>query len=209
LNVNSDGGNVKVEFRYSQYLPDEIFDILRQQNKSVRYALLTKFGKAKILDMIEVYLGAIQNDFQNSRLKIGGRSFAEDILYRMLSDIFPDHHIQRNIRLNFIRSEKRKPLEFDLYVSSKKLAIEVQGPQHYRKIYGDNQQLKRNDQVKKELCKKNDLKLVWFNWEGLSKELFGKKQRERESYLENFLREFLESQTCFVHWQSLKEVVFE
>lgn len=209
LNVNSDTGNVKVEFRYSQYLPDEIFDELKEQVKNVRYVLLNPLGKSRVIDMIRIYLDAIHEDFQNSRLKIGGRSFAEDILYRMLSDIFPDDHIQRNIRPDFIRSEKGKPLEFDLYIPSKKLAIEVQGPQHFRKIYGDNQQLKRNDQTKKESCKKNDIKLIWFNWEGLSNELFIENQRIRENYLDNFIRRFLRSQHCFVYWQSMEEAVFE
>jgi len=52
--------------------------------------------------------------------------------------------------------------ELDIYIPSIKLAFEINGPQHYRPIFGEEifQNTVRNDLLKKEACLKNKITLI-------------------------------------------------
>lgn len=59
----------------------------------------------------------------------------------------------------------------DIYIPSKKTAIEYQGEQHYRsvEIFGGRKQYRRQrnlDRNKKRLCKKHRINLLYFSYKG-------------------------------------------
>jgi len=79
---------------------------------------------------------------KSSRFGIN-KSRAEKILVNIIKNDFPSLHIIENDRNTLPNS-----LEFDIYIPSKKIAIELNGPVHYFPIYGQ-EKLKR--------CQNNDL----------------------------------------------------
>lgn len=194
--------NLNVEFRFSQYLPEKIFELLNWQNTSWRYADYKKFGLSEIQSMINQYLLNIQNDFNNGRLKQGGRSFAEKMIKNALAAIFPSAEILSNTRPDVLRSSLNKPLELDLYLPQLSLAIEIQGPQHFKDVYGSNARLKQNDQTKKDWCEKNGIKLIWMNWEGINQDLMRLPFDDRVKNLKALLNNFLTSNHHFMWWMN-------
>ena len=65
-----------------------------------------------------------------------------------------------------MNTETGKPLELDLYNADLKIAVEYSGEQHYRyipyfhKTYQHFVKQKERDELKRELCKKNDICLI-------------------------------------------------
>jgi hypothetical protein len=209
LNFTMVPSNLNIEFRFSQYLPPDIFESLKWQNTSWRYADLKTYGAANISTMIEKYIDNIKDDFQAELLKQGGKSFAEEIIYRSLSRVFDGMDIRKNIRLDKLRSSLNKPLEFDLYIPNIPFAIEIQGPQHFEKVYGCNERLKENDQFKKRWCSNNHTKLVWMNWDGINKDLLKLSCKKRTQYLGEILSNFIKSDAMFLWWKNINEKHFE
>lgn len=201
LNFTLIPSNLNVEFRFSQYLPPDDFERLKWQNSSWRYADLTTYGAQTIQGMIERYLANIEDDLAAGRLKQGGKSFAEKMIERCLRAIYPDAEILMNRRPDELRSAKGKPLELDLYLPAKRLAIEVQGPQHFKAIYGCNAALQANDQRKKDWCGQNGIRLVWMNWEGVNRDLLKLPFKQQVDLLAAHLTELLDSQYRFLWWQ--------
>lgn len=209
LNFSITPSSLNVEFRYSKYLPIEIFDKLKWQNSSWRYADTRTFTVDEIKEMINSYIKEIYSDFNDNKLKQGGKSFAEKIISQSLSKIYPNHEILENKRPDELRSEKNKPLELDLHIPEIKLAIEIQGPQHFRDVYGCNKALMKNDIVKKEWCKKKEIKLIWMNWEGLNKSLFKLSFIERTKRINEILEAFLKSKYNFLKWDDDSNLFYE
>ena len=96
----------------------------------------------------------------------GKYSKCEKICRNVLHDMYPKHIFSKE-RPNWLKNPNSKYcLEIDLYCDELKLAIEYQGIQHY--VYTPyfhscendfKKQLKRDD-IKKELCIKNNVKLI-------------------------------------------------
>ena len=59
-------------------------------------------------------------------------------------------------------SDKKYPLYFDFYLPDYNLVIEYQGKQHYEQAeyFGNLEERKRRDQIKRDYCKQNNIKLV-------------------------------------------------
>ena len=62
LNFKITPSDVNVEFRFSQYLREAIFEQLQLQNSSWRYASLNKFGEDEVKGFIDTYLEDITAD---------------------------------------------------------------------------------------------------------------------------------------------------
>lgn len=68
----------------------------------------------------------------------------------------------------------KKHLHLDFYIPSKMVAIECQGMQHYKPVdfsgrgkeWADKnlEENKERDKIKKDLCEKNNIKLIYFNY---------------------------------------------
>ncbi|MDY3560123.1 Uma2 family endonuclease [Gemmata sp. JC673] len=153
--------------------------------------------------MIRAYLVGLLPDYRHGKVKAGGKSVAEKLVRRHLQLIFPDITITSNHRPAQLRSRKGRPLEFDLWLPDFKLAIEVQGPQHFREVYGDNTALVANDQHKREWCAANEVKLVWLNWEGATASLFRLPEAQQRQHLAELLGVFLASGHTFLSWESV------
>ncbi len=201
MNFTITPSNLNIEFRFSQYLPASKFEELKWQTKSWRCADLKSFGKKYVISLIQAYLINIKGDFYSGRLKVGGRSFVEDLIFRDLKQVYNDGiNIERNKRPDNLRSDKDKPLELDIFLPEIGIAIEVQGPQHFKSIYGDNRRLKDNDKVKKEWCEKNGIKLIWVSWEGYNEHMLKKRKHERTLALKNEIEKINNSDTNFYFW---------
>lgn len=202
INYTITPSNIDVVFRYSQYLPSDIFDKMKCAKGSIwKYGDINTYSHKFLTNAIKMYLNNIESDFYSKNLKMNGRSFVECLIYDDLSTIYPDILIERNKRLDAMRSEKNKPLEFDIYIPNLSLAIEVQGPQHFRNIYGDNKQLKKNDQVKVQWSSQNSTNLMWINWENYNRKMIHKFKKERLNILKNKINSFLSDKEYFYYWE--------
>ena len=93
----------------------------------------------------------------NNRNKTKGtrRSKLEKWLEEQLKIIHPE----LNIKYNYVTTIKS---ELDIYIPELELAIELNGPVHYRPMYGEEKfkQIQNHDMLKKLTCIKNDITLA-------------------------------------------------
>ncbi|MCB5288394.1 MAG: hypothetical protein LHW64_11435 [Candidatus Cloacimonetes bacterium] len=203
INLTITRPGVNVEFRHSQYLNPKYFDMMKWQTNSWRCIDTQSYSFKLINEVISDYLNNIRGDIRRKKIKAGGRSYMEDMIYNDLLTIYPSVHIDKNKRLDKMRSDKNKPLEFDIYVKDKSFAIEVQGPQHYKEIYGSNERLKTNDRVKIEWCKKNKINLIWINWEEYNQTILRENQTQRIIFFNKILEHINKSDNFFFDWPEL------
>lgn len=66
------------------------------------------------------------------------------------------------IRPSWLKGRSSRPMEFDGYNEAHQVAIEFQGPQHYKPIYGERhfRTTKRNDKRKRELARYHGVLLI-------------------------------------------------
>ena len=84
----------------------------------------------------------------------------------------------------------------------------MQGPQHFREVYGDNSALVANDQCKREWCAAEGIKLAWMNWEGVTAGLFRLPEAEQRRLLSELFTTFLASRHSFLSWESISSHEF-
>jgi len=84
-------------------------------------------------------------------------------------NIFPGFKFWKTRPSWLINPETKRNLELDLYCERLKLAVEVQGPQHfartkhYHATEEDFKQQKQRDLIKHILCRKHGIKLVYID----------------------------------------------
>jgi len=201
-----------VEFRYPQYIPNNILDSLEWQNKNWKYARLTELTKRDVEGTLTIYLNSIREDFDQSKLRQGGKSFAEGFIANMVQDIFHGDRVIRNSRPDWLRSDKQRSLELDIHVPEKNLAIEIQGPQHFNDLYSrEEQHLRRleNDLFKKKTCRSRGTRLIWMYWEGVNESLMKLPYKMRLGILRDQINGFINSEYAFLVWKNVKELHFE
>lgn len=117
------------------------------------------------------------NTYIKNFCRYGNKSSAkEEILYKYCKKICPKFKIIRNIRPDIINItfgtnefNKRRNLEFDIYIVELKTAIEFNGYQHYtypnifHKTEQDFEKQLLNDTYKKQLCDKYGINLIVIN----------------------------------------------
>ena len=199
MNFTITSGNLNIEFRFSQYLGIKNLDRLKWQTKNWRRIDINSFSQQEIYDVISTYIINITPIVLLQTIRSGGRSFVEDILFADIKKLFPNELVEKNKRLNELRSDKNRPLEFDIYIPGINVAIEVQGPQHFRNIYGDNSRLVECDIMKRNWCVTNKICLIWINWEEYNARLLKKTQAERLRVLVGLLRE-KKCEEYFISW---------
>ena len=96
----------------------------------------------------------------------GKQSKGEKICKNVLHDMYPEYVFQKKRPTWLQNPNSGYCLEIDLYCDELKLAIEYQGRQHYAYIpyfHKDSNDFKKQqirDAIKKELCIKNNVKLI-------------------------------------------------
>lgn len=91
------------------------------------------------------------------------KSLGEEKINKILQDLNINFETQKTFKN--LKSDNNYLLYLDFYLPKYNLAIEYQGIQHYKSIKGyfdedQLQKLKRRDQIKREYCKQNNIKLV-------------------------------------------------
>ena len=209
INFTMIPSNLNVEFRFSQYLPKDVFEKLKWQNSSWRYADIKTYGTKAVKEMIERYIANIKEDLVDGNLRQGGKSFAETLIFRSLSVIFKGQEILENERPDDLRSERNTPLELDLYIPKLKIAFELQGPQHFKEIYGSNVTLKQNDQLKKQWCRDKGIRLIWMNWDGFNKNLLRLSFEQRTKEIRRIINRFIDSGSASMWWKGSSDFHYE
>jgi len=89
--------------------------------------------------------------------KVGEAWVTETSLYYMVKNLYPDLKVIHHYRPKILEG-----LELDIFIKDKKIGIEYQGIQHFKPVthWGGKEALR-----KKELCNKNGIKLVYFNYD--------------------------------------------
>lgn len=84
---------------------------------------------------------------------------------RILIDYLGRHEIYENIRPEWLRAPNGSRLELDFYIPDLRMAIEVQGNQHYtftpifHDTYDDFKKRVEYDDIKREVCREKDIYL--------------------------------------------------
>lgn len=89
------------------------------------------------------------------------------------------HKIEYSPQKRFSECKNKGMLPFDFYLPNNKVCIEFQGKQHYKmeKFFGGEEGfnlLKINDAIKKDFCKKNNIKLIRIKYNKNIKEILTK-----------------------------------
>lgn len=84
-----------------------------------------------------------------------GISGTEKIALQFIQELFPNKEIRTRDRKTLKNPLTNAFLELDFYIPEENLAIELNGPTHYKPIYGQAKFLRqqRNDEIKRKLCK--------------------------------------------------------
>ena len=124
---------------------------------------------AKQLGLTEAEVREITKDFPRTK------SWPEEKLAQLVRDRFPGLTIRREYHVG-------QRLRLDIYIPDLQLALEYDGPQHYKYIPGyhkskeDFLRAKRRDKIKEALCEEQNIILVRFSEEDvlLPKSVFRK-----------------------------------
>lgn len=173
---NTEWKNVKKTLTNSSYLAELL-----------RYFTVPTYIKDKnqIWKMEQFLLSKVEvgefNDFQRSTYDINDYKWkSEELCLRYVKEIFGENKVIHQHRPYFLRTGKGQ-LSYDIYVVSKKIAIEYQGKQHFEPIelFGGIENFKlqqKRDEIKKELSQKHGIKLIYINyWENITVDLIKEK----------------------------------
>lgn len=162
---------------------NELLALLKERNKinqlAYTFRLKNKFLEAneiqKKADKISRKIYKVVENEVRLRFgykKIGEKWRNETRLYYIVKKLYSNKKILRHFRPDFLNG-----LELDVFIEDFSLGIEYQGIQHFQPIkhWGGLEALKKTqfrDAQKKELCNKNNIKLIYFYYnENLTEEL--------------------------------------
>jgi endogenous inhibitor of DNA gyrase (YacG/DUF329 family) len=114
------------------------------------------------------------------------RSKLEAWLEKKLTTRHPELEIHYNQRTAI-------GMELDIYIPSIKIAFEINGPTHYKPIYGESQfkYIKARDAKRKKLSRKNNIKLIEINTSKF--QFHERKVKELNNYLNMIEQEIMKS----------------
>ncbi len=86
---------------------------------------------------------------------------SETYLFKTIQQLFPDQEVHFNFKY-YSPKARKLPLEFDVYISSLKLAIEYQGEQHFHQcnMYPSPSVQQRRDIKKRNRCYREGITLI-------------------------------------------------
>lgn len=140
------------------------------------------------------------------------KSGMEDRVYEELLSLFPWSEIHRNKRPDWLREAASATcLELDFFLPKSKIAIEVQGEQHYRYVpffhgsYDGFRSQQRRDEEKLRLCELNGVELLYVHDELSLAETLSSFRLDGESRPPRFLGVVLPAD--YVLWRRTQEEI--
>ncbi|MCM2272430.1 MAG: hypothetical protein NDJ18_07760, partial [candidate division Zixibacteria bacterium] len=136
----------------------------------------------------------------------GGTSFAETIIEELLIDCLHIKGISCHERPEWLRNPEGNLLELDIYLTVESVAIEIQGPQHKRDLYGRPDNLARrlqNDDFKALTCLGRGISLICLDSEGIqSREFLRMNSSEQSAILSELISVAQKHSPCHIKWTS-------
>lgn len=121
------------------------------------------------------------SDIDKIKFEVGNYKWkSEELMYKCIKEVFKDCTIVQQYRPFYLSTPKGQ-MSYDVYVVEKKIAFEYQGKQHYEPVefFGGKENFenqKKRDELKRNLSKKNKIKLVEISYlEDISVDLIRKK----------------------------------
>lgn len=105
----------------------------------------------------------------------------EELVYHLVKKIYKNYKVIYQHRPFFLKSTKGGQMSYDIFITGLNIAIEYQGKQHFEPVdfFGGLKNYKctvARDKLKKELSKKNGVKLIYINyWENVTSSLIVEK----------------------------------
>jgi hypothetical protein len=177
-------GVMPISFRILEDVcPDEVFSLL-DISKEEFFQTYNHLSETDLLigqardSRFQKHCRKIRKIIENEvRVKFGfkkvGETWAtETLLYQLVCEMLPEEKVYRHYRPGFLEN-----LELDVFIPKLNVGIEYQGIQHFKPVkhWGGQdalKQAKQRDKRKRDLCKKNGVKLVHFYYyEDISREL--------------------------------------
>jgi len=135
------------------------------------YSLIDYKNKLKKVSIICPIHGAFQQRPDLHLNGFGCKICNESRLEKKVRNFFIENNIKFISQKKFKDCRNVLPLSFDFFVPEKNLLIECNGIQHYEPVefFGGKKRYeyqKKNDNIKKEFCEKNNIKLITISSEG-------------------------------------------
>lgn len=126
-----------------------------------------------------------RSSYYSKRNSTKRTSKIEEAIYSVLRKRWEKIHILRNDRKFLLCG-----YEIDIFIPSKKLAIEVNGPIHYKPIHGEERlkQARHNDFIKKAELTTRNISLIIID---VGSDTYKRKHSETELEAEHLVRQYL------------------
>lgn len=204
INFSIFPGDIRIEIRYVEFftiedsyltekimhwqlgMPSLSINKLISKATDSDFSELSSFQKSKLFTLIYDYLKTIFIHLKNGgKLKEGGVSAAEKIIYSDLKILygipkgFAVKHGERPIPSP--KTNSLLQLDLQLSLDQVKIAIEVQGPDHYDNSFRPNnfEDVREKDHFKRVWCKDNKVTLISLSWKAYQKYVFKKSDNGR------------------------------
>lgn len=164
LNLTITGPNrFQVEFRFSGYLPDDIWDRLIPQTLKVRYASSGSWAEEELLGTVHTYVQAVRPDVLAGIVAQG--SDPERRICRLLEDLMPGTELHREHCPPAVREAVGARVRFDFFLpalGTNGVAVEVDGPGHVRPVRGEAAFVRGQayDRAKDQACRRLGIGMV-------------------------------------------------
>jgi len=208
LNITIYKKNFEIEFRHLKYLDKNTYNNSTWQNINWKKISYKKYTDKQIINILTKYVNEIREDFFNNKVKQGGTSFAEQFIADIIRNLYKKEDIDYGQRYPWLKSQKNRNLQLDIFIKSMNLAIEIQGPQHYFPIWGKKSllDLVKTDKLKKKKCKNRSIKLLWMDVNRIYTELIRLSEKQQQRELKVLINDFKNSNNYFLHWRNITDV---
>ena len=129
----------------------------------------------EILEM--AYQNSFTEEERNNYKRPINKWKSEEIVYNLIKKLYKDYKVIYQHRPFYLRNPNGGQMSYDVYISGIDVAIEYQGKQHFEPVEffgGEDSYAKtiERDQLKRELSKQNNVKLVYINhWDVITPQL--------------------------------------
>jgi hypothetical protein len=153
----------------AKYRMIEFEDIIERcneiHNNYYDYSKLSYDGRNKKSIIICPKHGEFEQIIHSHLLGSGCRKCSSSNGEKLISNLLNELNIEFKIEHKFPNCKSKTQLKFDFYIPSENVCIEFNGLQHYKEVpfFGGEKsfnEIKKRDQIKKDYCKNNGIKLV-------------------------------------------------